>query len=315
VTVEATDTTTNMGTLTSTFSIDTTAPVLAEVTAVTTPTRIATPQYVFSSTEAGSITYGGSCSSATAVATSGNNTITFNTLVDGTYSGCTITVTDAATNISNTLSVSEFVVNASVPILSEGSPDETLVAGTTETIVSLKTDVAATCKYEITSGVAYGAMANTFTTTGEKNHSFNATALVNGGSYGYFVRCLGSNGNSNLTDYLISFAIANPAVIKVDTDNQKKVESHRGISNSRKSLKNGMVVTERGKKFSKNSTVLLYFSKYGGGYYPAQKIKTSSTGSFMLKYKVNKPVGTYTWYAVDTKAGWKSNTIYYRVKK
>ena len=52
------------------------APVIAEVTAVTTPSTDSTPDYTFSSTEAGTITYGGSCSSSTTSATTGNNTIT-----------------------------------------------------------------------------------------------------------------------------------------------------------------------------------------------------------------------------------------------
>ena len=41
------------------------APVIAEVTFVTTPTNDSTPNYTFSSDEAGTITYGGSCSSST----------------------------------------------------------------------------------------------------------------------------------------------------------------------------------------------------------------------------------------------------------
>ena len=70
------------------------ALIIEEVTAVTTPTIDTTPNYTFSSTKAGTITYGGSCSSSTTVAVTGNNTITLNTLSDGTYSDCTITVTD-----------------------------------------------------------------------------------------------------------------------------------------------------------------------------------------------------------------------------
>ncbi len=72
--------------------------ILEEVTAVSTPTTDTTPNYTFSSTKAGAITYGGSCSSSTTVAVAGNNTITLNTLSDGTYSDCTITVTDNAGN-------------------------------------------------------------------------------------------------------------------------------------------------------------------------------------------------------------------------
>ena len=76
----------------------TTALILEEVTPVTTPSIDDTPDYTFSSTKSGTITYGGSCSSSTTVAVTGNNTITLNTLSDGTYSDCTITVTDNSGN-------------------------------------------------------------------------------------------------------------------------------------------------------------------------------------------------------------------------
>ena len=89
---------------------DTTAPVIAEVTAVTTPTTDTTPEYTFSSDEAGTITYGGSCSSSTTSAISGNNTITLVSLSTGTYSDCTITVTDSSGNVSSTLTLSSFTV-------------------------------------------------------------------------------------------------------------------------------------------------------------------------------------------------------------
>ena len=91
-------------------STDTTAQVIAEVTAVTTPTTDTTPDYTFSSDQSGTITYGGSCSSSTTSAISGNNTITLVSLSTGTYSDCTITVTDSAGNVSSTLTLSSFNV-------------------------------------------------------------------------------------------------------------------------------------------------------------------------------------------------------------
>ena len=103
---------------------DTTAPVIAEVTAVTTPTNDSTPNYTFSSSEAGTITYGGSCSSGIASATSGNNTITLVSLSEGTYSNCKITVTDSAGNISNTLAITSFTVDTTVPTVSSISPTD-----------------------------------------------------------------------------------------------------------------------------------------------------------------------------------------------
>ena len=48
--------------------------------------------------KAGTITYGGPCSSNTTVAVAGNNTITLNALANGTYENCTITVTDNSGN-------------------------------------------------------------------------------------------------------------------------------------------------------------------------------------------------------------------------
>nr|ADI23249.1 hypothetical protein [uncultured nuHF2 cluster bacterium HF0770_13K08] len=112
-TITVTDNSSNSVTLNiSSFVVDTTAPTVAEVTAVTTPTNNnKTPEYKFSSSEAGTITYGGSCSSSTTSATTDNNTITFSTLDNGTYSNCTITVTDSAVNVSNTLTITAFTVD------------------------------------------------------------------------------------------------------------------------------------------------------------------------------------------------------------
>ena len=111
ITFQSTGTDTNTGG----GSTDTTPPVIAEVTAVTISTSDSTPDYTFHTTEAGSITYGGSCYSSTIIAYSGNNTITFNALSDDTYSDCTITVKDSAGNVSNTLKIPTFTVDTTVP--------------------------------------------------------------------------------------------------------------------------------------------------------------------------------------------------------
>ena len=93
------------------FTIETSsAPLIAEVTAVTTPDNDTTPNYTFSSTTTGTITYGGSCTSVTTSANVDNNTITFSTLSSGNYSNCTIKVTDSAGNESNTLTITTFTV-------------------------------------------------------------------------------------------------------------------------------------------------------------------------------------------------------------
>jgi len=85
------------------------SPTLAEVSRIGTTTDT-TPNYTFSSTEEGTISYGGSCTSSTITATAGSNTITFEELDYGTYSNCTITVTDSDSNASAPLLVSEFII-------------------------------------------------------------------------------------------------------------------------------------------------------------------------------------------------------------
>jgi hypothetical protein len=101
--------------------VDTVLPVLTEVTPIGAGTTDTTPSYTFNTTRAGTITYGGSCSSATSVATSGNNTVTFTTLTEGTYSNCTIRVTDSFANVSTALSVSSFAVDTTSPTLTAGT--------------------------------------------------------------------------------------------------------------------------------------------------------------------------------------------------
>ncbi|SVE38552.1 uncharacterized protein METZ01_LOCUS491406, partial [marine metagenome] len=107
-------------------------------------TNDSTPDYTFSSDEAGTIIYGGSCSSSTTSAVSGNNAITFNNLSDGTHSDCTITVSDEAGNVSNLLTLTSFFVDATPSTLVEttaiasstndSTPDYTFVSSEAGTI-------------------------------------------------------------------------------------------------------------------------------------------------------------------------------------
>ena len=92
-----------------------TAPALAEVTAIPNPDKVTSPNYTFSSTEVGTIEYGGSCSAGITAAAIGSNTITLNALSEGTYSDCTIKVTDTFGNVSETLTISPFVIDTTSP--------------------------------------------------------------------------------------------------------------------------------------------------------------------------------------------------------
>ncbi len=121
--------------------LDQTAPVLTEITPVASPTSDTTPNYVFSSTEAGLITYGGSCSSDDAVAVLGNNTITFSSLAEGTYTDCTIAVTDASGNISDSLAVTSFAIESAAIVLERGDVDQNGTINTTDAQLVLRKSV------------------------------------------------------------------------------------------------------------------------------------------------------------------------------
>ncbi|MCE9585581.1 hypothetical protein K8Q94_03090 [Candidatus Nomurabacteria bacterium] len=95
------------------FNIDTLAPVISENSAISSSIN-STPSYVFTSSEAGSISYGtGDCRAVTLSATSGLNILNFESLSVGVHSNCTLLVTDSAGNQSNILSVTPFSILSS----------------------------------------------------------------------------------------------------------------------------------------------------------------------------------------------------------
>ncbi len=97
----------------SAFVVDLTASTLKEVQAIASPTIDETPEVTISSTEPGQIEYGGSCSSLLSTVKSGENRIVLKELQTGTYSDCTVTVTDHAGN-QVTLNLAQFTVNRTI---------------------------------------------------------------------------------------------------------------------------------------------------------------------------------------------------------
>lgn len=85
-------------------------PVISLITPVPSLTVDTTPPFTFNSNKAGTITFGGVCSSSSSTAVLGNNTISLNTLSPGTYSGCTLFLTDDHSNQSNTININTFKV-------------------------------------------------------------------------------------------------------------------------------------------------------------------------------------------------------------
>ncbi|BCD99391.1 hypothetical protein MARGE09_P3593 [Marinagarivorans cellulosilyticus] len=195
VTVSAvlTDTAGNAATaVTNTATLDQTAPVAAEVTAVTTPTNDNTPNVTLSTTEAGTLAIGGSCGSANEGAISaGNTTITLTqgdnstALTDATYTDCTASVTDSAGNTSNTLTLTSFTLDTTAPSgQSVSFNDATINAteATSQAFTFASAEVGSSYSYSITSSGGGTAVTGTGTiaTASDVINSLDVSGLSDG---------------------------------------------------------------------------------------------------------------------------------------
>ena len=109
----------------------------------------------------------------------------------------------ASTVLPFTLEISA----AAPPVRTELGPSGEILSGSEEAVLVVTTDENATCRYATTPGVAYEAMTDTFDTTGGVAHSTVVSGLVEGTSYGYYVRCIDGLGNANLDDAEIAFTV------------------------------------------------------------------------------------------------------------
>ncbi len=96
---------------------------------------------------------------------------------------------------------------AQAPILSNGFPSGQIAAGNDVVELSVNTNEASNCRYATTTPVVYESMTNTFSSTGGTLHTTVVTNLQDGTSYIYYVRCIDTSDNANLTDFPISFSL------------------------------------------------------------------------------------------------------------
>ena len=90
--------------------VDTTAPILTQVTAIETPSNNRNPSYIFTTSEQGVISSSLAFTSETNTTTANNQMITFSELEDGLYTQVILNVTDASGNLG-TLIIPDFVID------------------------------------------------------------------------------------------------------------------------------------------------------------------------------------------------------------
>jgi hypothetical protein len=155
---------------TTNYTIDTAAPTISAVTQIATDTSDNTPSYVFTTNETGTVTtnIGAGILSGDTVTSTGNHTITFNILSDATYTGKTITLTDAAGNESS-LTLDAFTVDTTAPTISAVTQIATDTSDNTPSYV-FTTNETGTVTTNIGAGILSG---DTVTSTGNHTITFN----------------------------------------------------------------------------------------------------------------------------------------------
>ena len=177
-------------------------PVVTEVMAVTTPTNDSTPPYTFHTTEAGTIRYAGGCVGTDVDAAIGDNTVTFDALADGSYSSCTITVTDGSGNTSDPLTVTSFTIDTVVPTATISYDITT----------PTNTDVVATLNpSEPVTVTSVGGATHTFTANGSFTFEFRDVA-GNTGSETATVSNIDLDGPTATISYSIETSTNGPVV-------------------------------------------------------------------------------------------------------
>ncbi|MEM5552838.1 Ig-like domain-containing protein, partial [Pseudoalteromonas neustonica] len=194
---------------------DSTAPILSQVTPVTTPTNDNTPNYTFSTDEAGTLSMGGNCgtSTSTTISGTGNQTIILtqtdnsSALADGTYSNCTVTVTDAAGNSSDALAITSFTVDTTAPAVAEVTAVTTPTNDTTPSYTFSTTETGA-----FTVGGSCGtSTSTTISSTGNQpitlTDTDNSSVLAAGTYSNCTITVTDDAGNSNTPLTITSFII------------------------------------------------------------------------------------------------------------
>ncbi len=199
---------------------DTSAPVLNETSAIGT-TNDQTPNLSFTSSDAGTITnISNSLSLSTSSSvSSGSNTVTFNTISAGSYSGVQITVTNN-NSLATTLTLSDFTIDLTVPTFTNLSPSNSSNVNTSAVGYELNKNLASgTVKYERTSGTA--ASDQTVNLTGDELQSgvrssavlTNAPTLVSGTTYSIKFNGTDVAGNNAVEQTITGIAFDNIAPI------------------------------------------------------------------------------------------------------
>jgi hypothetical protein len=128
----------------------------------------------------------------------------------------TVKALDAAGNVSAASNQAQATTqtppDTTAPSVTITAPTANLVAGTTQTTLSVTTNEAASCRYSTNQSFAFDS-GTPFTTTGGSSHSAAVTGLQNSTQYTYYVKCRDTASTPNTSgNASVTFAVASPPV-------------------------------------------------------------------------------------------------------
>lgn len=103
------------------------------------------------------------------------------------------------------------------PLRFNGAPTSTVTGVTLNVEIFLETNELAICKYALDPDIDYFSMPVTFSGTGLIYHT-HVVPVVPNSTQRFYVRCIDDEGNFNIDDYLIEFAVSDIPTGNANTD-------------------------------------------------------------------------------------------------
>ncbi|GAB4334392.1 MAG: hypothetical protein Kow0089_03600 [Desulfobulbaceae bacterium] len=94
------------------------------------------------------------------------------------------------------------------PVITDGTPNGTLAAGSSLTYISVRTSVAADCRYSTGADEEFDVMSGILDTADNLSHIARVEGLEDDHTYSFYVRCRSLEGEDSGTPYRISFRVA-----------------------------------------------------------------------------------------------------------
>ncbi|USN87819.1 MAG: hypothetical protein H6779_00010 [Candidatus Nomurabacteria bacterium] len=134
------------------------------------------------------------------------------------YDGAQIADADFVIYVIDSVTVGPVDTTEEIPPLRfNGSPTTTITGITANVEIFLETDEFAICKWDSSPNIDYYSMSNTFSGTGLLYHT-HIVPVIPGTLNTFYVRCIDDEGNFNIDDYLIQFAVSDKPTGTANTD-------------------------------------------------------------------------------------------------